>query len=195
MLKQRMVKKLLSPLQKWRTAQVFLLFVISNWTRCLQVTSPSLVMWWLCSGSVGSALFRAKFFFKLCVLLRKQVSISELVLFTILVLLHSMDFSKPVRSASTCYRVQLEPVKSGKAQIVLSWWDIDMDPSGTINCTMAPYWVKPMSAFQVKYWALRYHNQMTFSNYLKFLLGILNSCLVNSIGTLLIFYVLEGDKS
>lgn len=64
-------------------------------------------------------------------------------------LLCSVDFSKPVRSASTYYRVQLEPVKSGKAQIVLSWWDIDMDPSGTINCTMAPYWVKSTSAFQV----------------------------------------------
>uniref|UniRef100_A0A8C3L754 Protein arginine methyltransferase 7 n=1 Tax=Chrysolophus pictus TaxID=9089 RepID=A0A8C3L754_CHRPC len=73
---------------------------------------------------------------------------TELFLFTIMVLLCSVDFSKPVRSASTCYRVQLEPVKSGKAQIVLSWWDIDMDPSGTINCTMAPYWVKPTSAFQ-----------------------------------------------
>lgn len=63
----------------------------------------------------------------------------------------SVDFSKPVQSASTYYRVQLEPVKSGKAQIVLSWWDIDMDPLGTINCTMAPYWVKPTSALQVKY--------------------------------------------
>ncbi|NWR15933.1 ANM7 methyltransferase, partial [Emberiza fucata] len=60
----------------------------------------------------------------------------------------SVDFSKPVQSASTCYRVQLEPVKSGKAQIVLSWWDIDMDPSGMINCSMAPYWVKPTSALQ-----------------------------------------------
>ncbi|NXI15499.1 ANM7 methyltransferase, partial [Irena cyanogastra] len=60
----------------------------------------------------------------------------------------SVDFSKPVQSASTYYRVQLEPVKSGKAQIVLSWWDIDMDPSGMINCTMAPYWVKPTSALQ-----------------------------------------------
>ncbi|XP_009884748.1 PREDICTED: protein arginine N-methyltransferase 7 isoform X3 [Charadrius vociferus] len=71
--------------------------------------------------------------------------------FTILsdvVTMFSVDFSKPVRSASTYYRVQLEPVKSGKAQIVLSWWDIDMDPSGMINCTMAPYWVKSTSAFQ-----------------------------------------------
>lgn len=63
----------------------------------------------------------------------------------------SVAFSKPVQSASTYYRVQLEPVKSGKAQIVLSWWDIDMDPLGMINCTMAPYWVKPASPLQVKY--------------------------------------------
>ncbi|NXS52830.1 ANM7 methyltransferase, partial [Brachypteracias leptosomus] len=59
-----------------------------------------------------------------------------------------VEFSKPVRSASTCYRVPLEPVRSGKAQIVLSWWDLDMDPFGRINCTMAPYWIKPNSAFQ-----------------------------------------------
>lgn len=130
-----------------------------------------------------------------CLASRWEFLNTELFLFTILVLLCSVDFSKPVRSASTCYRVQLEPVKSGKAQIVLSWWDIDMDPSGTINCTMAPYWVKPSSAFQVKYWALRYCHQMNSSNYFKVLLGILNSSLVNCIETLLMFYALEGDKS
>ncbi|NXF03664.1 ANM7 methyltransferase, partial [Smithornis capensis] len=71
--------------------------------------------------------------------------------FTVLsdvVTMFSVDFSKPVQSAPTYYRVQLEPVKSGRAQILLSWWDIAMDPSGTINCTMAPYWVTPTSALQ-----------------------------------------------
>uniref|UniRef100_A0A672TGI3 Protein arginine N-methyltransferase domain-containing protein n=1 Tax=Strigops habroptila TaxID=2489341 RepID=A0A672TGI3_STRHB len=47
------------------------------------------------------------------------------------------------------------------------WWDIEMDPSGTINCTMAPYWVKPTSAFQVKYQAFRYYHQLTVSNYVE----------------------------
>ncbi|KAF3854353.1 hypothetical protein F7725_022408 [Dissostichus mawsoni] len=28
----------------------------------------------------------------------------------------------------------------GRAQVVLSWWDLDMDPSGSIVCTMAPSW-------------------------------------------------------
>uniref|UniRef100_A0A8C9FR89 Protein arginine N-methyltransferase domain-containing protein n=2 Tax=Pavo cristatus TaxID=9049 RepID=A0A8C9FR89_PAVCR len=86
-----------------------------------------------------------------CDIQLNQMPSSDFTILSDVVTMFSVDFSKPVRSASTCYRVQLEPVKSGKAQIVLSWWDIDMDPSGTINCTMAPYWVKPTSAFQVKY--------------------------------------------
>uniref|UniRef100_A0A669QY92 Protein arginine N-methyltransferase n=1 Tax=Phasianus colchicus TaxID=9054 RepID=A0A669QY92_PHACC len=83
-----------------------------------------------------------------CDIQLNQMPSSDFTILSDVVTMFSVDFSKPVRSASTCYRVQLEPVKSGKAQIVLSWWDIDMDPSGTINCTMAPYWVKPTSAFQ-----------------------------------------------
>ncbi|OXB53186.1 hypothetical protein ASZ78_001297 [Callipepla squamata] len=83
-----------------------------------------------------------------CDIQLNQMPSSDFTILSEVVTMFSVDFSKPVRSASTSYRVQLEPVKSGKAQIVLSWWDIDMDPSGTINCTMAPYWVKPTSAFQ-----------------------------------------------
>ncbi|NXY46582.1 ANM7 methyltransferase, partial [Ceuthmochares aereus] len=83
-----------------------------------------------------------------CDIQLNQMPSSDFTVLSDVVTMFSVDFSKPVRSASTCYRVQLEPVKSGKAQIVLSWWDIDMDPSGMINCTMAPYWVKPTSAFQ-----------------------------------------------
>ncbi|XP_061863383.1 protein arginine N-methyltransferase 7 isoform X3 [Colius striatus] len=83
-----------------------------------------------------------------CDIQLNQMPSSDFTILSDVVTMFSVDFSKPVRSASTYYRVQLEPVKSGKAQIVLSWWDIDMDPSGTINCTMAPYWVKSTSAFQ-----------------------------------------------
>ncbi|NXV87645.1 ANM7 methyltransferase, partial [Calonectris borealis] len=83
-----------------------------------------------------------------CDIQLNQMSSSDFTILSDVVTMFSVDFSKPVRSASTYYRVQLEPVKSGKAQIVLSWWDIDMDPSGMINCTMAPYWVKSTSAFQ-----------------------------------------------
>ncbi|NWW70423.1 ANM7 methyltransferase, partial [Climacteris rufus] len=83
-----------------------------------------------------------------CDIQLNQMPSSDFTALSDVVTMFSVDFSKPVQSASTCYRVQLEPVKSGKAQVVLSWWDIDMDPSGTINCTMAPYWVKPTSALQ-----------------------------------------------
>ncbi|NWI38781.1 ANM7 methyltransferase, partial [Picathartes gymnocephalus] len=83
-----------------------------------------------------------------CDIQLNQMPSSDFTTLSDVVTMFSVDFSKPVQSASTYYRVQLEPVRSGKAQIVLSWWDIDMDPSGMINCTMAPYWVKPTSALQ-----------------------------------------------
>ncbi|NXS98615.1 ANM7 methyltransferase, partial [Jacana jacana] len=83
-----------------------------------------------------------------CDIQLNQMPSSDFTILSDVATMFSVDFSKPVRSAPTSYRVQLEPVKSGKAQIVLSWWDIDMDPRGTINCTMAPYWVKSTSAFQ-----------------------------------------------
>ncbi|XP_062442651.1 protein arginine N-methyltransferase 7 isoform X2 [Rhea pennata] len=83
-----------------------------------------------------------------CDIQLNQMPSNDFTVLSDVVTMFSVDFSKPVKSASTYYRVQLQPVKSGKAQIVLSWWDIDMDPSGKINCTMAPYWVKPTSALQ-----------------------------------------------
>uniref|UniRef100_A0A8C5TVJ9 Protein arginine N-methyltransferase n=1 Tax=Malurus cyaneus samueli TaxID=2593467 RepID=A0A8C5TVJ9_9PASS len=83
-----------------------------------------------------------------CDIQLNQVPSSDFTTLSDVVTMFSVDFSKPVQSASTYYRVQLEPVKSGKAQIVLSWWDIDMDPSGMINCTMAPYWALYINPFQ-----------------------------------------------
>uniref|UniRef100_A0A8C1T8E9 Protein arginine N-methyltransferase n=1 Tax=Cyprinus carpio TaxID=7962 RepID=A0A8C1T8E9_CYPCA len=52
----------------------------------------------------------------------------------------SVDFSKPVSSAAQSYTAQFKAQTSGRAQVVLSWWDIDMDPDGNIVCTMAPSW-------------------------------------------------------
>ncbi|KAK2867103.1 hypothetical protein Q8A67_025220 [Cirrhinus molitorella] len=52
----------------------------------------------------------------------------------------SVDFSKPVSSAAQSYTAQFKAQTSGRAQVVLSWWDIDMDPNGDIVCTMAPSW-------------------------------------------------------
>lgn len=51
-----------------------------------------------------------------------------------------VDFSQPVSSASQSYSSQFQVQASGRAQVVLSWWDIDMDPEGSIVCSMAPSW-------------------------------------------------------
>lgn len=56
---------------------------------------------------------------------------------------HSVDFSKPVSSAFQSHSSHFVAQSSGRAQVVLSWWDLDMDPSGSIVCTMAPSWTYP----------------------------------------------------
>ncbi|XP_007429234.1 protein arginine N-methyltransferase 7 [Python bivittatus] len=71
-----------------------------------------------------------------------QVPLHDFVALSEVVTMFSIDFSKPVSRASASYTVKLEPTKSGKAQVVLSWWEIDMNPSGSIKCTLAPYWVQ-----------------------------------------------------
>ena len=53
---------------------------------------------------------------------------------------YSVDFSQPVSSASQSYSSKFQVLASGRAQVVLSWWDIDMDPEGSIVCSMAPSW-------------------------------------------------------
>ncbi|XP_056137721.1 protein arginine N-methyltransferase 7 [Lampris incognitus] len=55
----------------------------------------------------------------------------------------SVDFSKPVSSAHQTHSSHFLAQFSGQAQVVLSWWDIDMDPSGSIVCSMAPNWTYP----------------------------------------------------
>ncbi|KAI1890068.1 hypothetical protein AGOR_G00169410 [Albula goreensis] len=55
----------------------------------------------------------------------------------------SVDFSRPVSSSSKSHSCRFEACDSGQAQVVLSWWDIDMDPEGTIVCSMAPSWTYP----------------------------------------------------
>ncbi|KAG7281546.1 hypothetical protein CRUP_007580, partial [Coryphaenoides rupestris] len=55
----------------------------------------------------------------------------------------SVDFSKPVSSTPQFHTTRFPARASGKAQVVLSWWDIDMDPQGSIVCTMAPSWTYP----------------------------------------------------
>uniref|UniRef100_A0A8C9XE15 Protein arginine N-methyltransferase n=1 Tax=Sander lucioperca TaxID=283035 RepID=A0A8C9XE15_SANLU len=60
----------------------------------------------------------------------------------------SVDFSKPVSSAFQSHSSQFVAQSGGRAQVVLSWWDLDMDPSGSIVCTMAPSWTYPHGVFQ-----------------------------------------------
>ncbi|XP_053127167.1 protein arginine N-methyltransferase 7 isoform X2 [Hemicordylus capensis] len=74
-----------------------------------------------------------------------QVPFGDFTALSKVVAVFRIDFSKPVSRASGHHTVQLEPIRSGRAQVVLSWWDIDMDPSGSIKCTMAPYWVQTAS--------------------------------------------------
>ncbi|XP_043350985.1 protein arginine N-methyltransferase 7 isoform X4 [Dermochelys coriacea] len=74
-----------------------------------------------------------------------QVPRSDFTILSDVVTMFSVDFSKQVNSSSTHYTAKLESIKSGMAQVILSWWDVDMDPSGMIKCTMAPYWVQPTS--------------------------------------------------
>ncbi|XP_063168825.1 protein arginine N-methyltransferase 7 isoform X2 [Candoia aspera] len=71
-----------------------------------------------------------------------QVPLHDFVTLSEVVTMFSIDLSKPVSRTSVSHTVKLEPIKSGKAQVVLSWWDIDMDPAGSIKCTLAPYWVQ-----------------------------------------------------
>uniref|UniRef100_A0A671WSQ9 Protein arginine N-methyltransferase n=1 Tax=Sparus aurata TaxID=8175 RepID=A0A671WSQ9_SPAAU len=64
----------------------------------------------------------------------------------------SVDFSKPVSSVFKSHSSQFVAQSGGRAQVVLSWWDIDMDPSGSIVCTMAPSWTYPQSKMWRDHW-------------------------------------------
>ncbi|XP_040018878.2 protein arginine N-methyltransferase 7 [Gasterosteus aculeatus] len=55
----------------------------------------------------------------------------------------SVDFSKPVSSAPQSHTSRFVARCGGRAQVVLSWWDLDMDPGGSVVCSMAPSWTYP----------------------------------------------------
>uniref|UniRef100_A0A8C0SBU8 Protein arginine N-methyltransferase n=1 Tax=Canis lupus familiaris TaxID=9615 RepID=A0A8C0SBU8_CANLF len=69
-----------------------------------------------------------------------QVSSTDFTVLSDVLPMFSVDFSKQVSSSAACHSRQFEPLASGRAQVVLSWWDIEMDPEGKIKCTMAPFW-------------------------------------------------------
>eukprot|EP00061_Rhincodon_typus_P017878 g46789.t1 len=72
-----------------------------------------------------------------------QVNRNHFTTLTEVIEIFRVDFSKAVSSLPARHTVQAKATTSGQAQVVLSWWDIDMDPEGSIKCTMAPYWVHP----------------------------------------------------
>ncbi|XP_040298832.1 protein arginine N-methyltransferase 7 isoform X3 [Herpailurus yagouaroundi] len=69
-----------------------------------------------------------------------QVSSADFTVLSDVLPMFSVDFSKQVSSSAACHSRQFEPLASGRAQVVLSWWDIEMDPEGKIKCSMAPFW-------------------------------------------------------
>ncbi|XP_045299230.1 protein arginine N-methyltransferase 7 isoform X11 [Leopardus geoffroyi] len=69
-----------------------------------------------------------------------QVSSADFTVLSDVLPMFSVDFSKQVSSSAACHSRQFEPLASGQAQVVLSWWDIEMDPEGKIKCSMAPFW-------------------------------------------------------
>ncbi|ELW50360.1 Protein arginine N-methyltransferase 7 [Tupaia chinensis] len=75
-----------------------------------------------------------------CDIQLNQVSPSDFTVLSDVLPMFSVDFSKQVSSSAACHGRPFEPVASGQAQVVLSWWDIEMDPEGKIRCTMAPFW-------------------------------------------------------
>lgn len=75
-----------------------------------------------------------------CDIQLNQVSPADFTILSDVLPMFSVDFSKQVSSSAACHSRQFEPLVSGRAQVVLSWWDIEMDPEGKIKCTMAPFW-------------------------------------------------------
>ncbi|KAL1784241.1 arginine N-methyltransferase 7 [Sigmodon hispidus] len=71
-----------------------------------------------------------------------QMSSADFTVLSDVLPMFSVDFSKQVSSSAACHSRQFSPLASGQAQVVLSWWDIEMDPEGKIRCTMAPFWAQ-----------------------------------------------------
>ncbi|XP_072242669.1 protein arginine N-methyltransferase 7 [Leuresthes tenuis] len=78
-----------------------------------------------------------------CDIQLSQVSPASFTALSPLCTMFSVDFSKPVSSALQSHSSQFVAQSGGRAQVVLSWWDLDMDPGGSIVCSMAPSWTYP----------------------------------------------------
>ncbi|XP_069757268.1 protein arginine N-methyltransferase 7 isoform X2 [Narcine bancroftii] len=72
-----------------------------------------------------------------------QVNRNHFTALTMVTKMFSVDFSKAVSSSPAQHTVQVQATGSGQAHVLISWWDMEMDPEGSIRCTMAPYWAHP----------------------------------------------------
>ncbi|XP_072135494.1 protein arginine N-methyltransferase 7 isoform X1 [Mobula birostris] len=72
-----------------------------------------------------------------------QVNMNHFTPLTEVAEVFRVDFSKAVSSSPAQHTVEVQATGSGQAHVVLSWWDVEMDPEGSIRCTMAPYWAHP----------------------------------------------------
>ncbi|XP_018421871.1 PREDICTED: protein arginine N-methyltransferase 7 [Nanorana parkeri] len=70
-----------------------------------------------------------------------QLSTDDFNTLSDIMVIFRVDFSQQVSSTTVSHPVNFTSNANGEAQVVLSWWDIDMDPEGTINCTMKPGWL------------------------------------------------------
>lgn len=125
--------------------------VTSSWARCLLPASPRWVPSAPCSRKKGDTCSYAS------AVIHIPLWLSSFPF--------SVDFSKPVSSAFQAHSSQFVAQSSGRAQVVLSWWDLDMDPSGSIVCTMAPSWTyqEPKMA-PVSHWPLLVFKQPVASD-------------------------------
>ncbi|KAM4017805.1 protein arginine N-methyltransferase 7 isoform 2-T5 [Anomaloglossus baeobatrachus] len=72
-----------------------------------------------------------------------QLSPSDFRPLSDILVVFRLDFSKQISSSAVSHIVSFTPLADGTAQVVLSWWDIDMDPEATITCSMKPGWLYP----------------------------------------------------
>uniref|UniRef100_A0A1A7X107 Protein arginine N-methyltransferase n=2 Tax=Iconisemion striatum TaxID=60296 RepID=A0A1A7X107_9TELE len=79
-----------------------------------------------------------------CDIQLSQVSPTSFTPLSPLCTMFSLDFSKLVSSAPQFHSSRFTAQSGGRAQVILSWWDLHMDPSGTIVCSMAPSWTYPL---------------------------------------------------
>ncbi|XP_069822009.1 protein arginine N-methyltransferase 7 isoform X2 [Dendropsophus ebraccatus] len=72
-----------------------------------------------------------------------QVKLEDFRPLSDILVVFRVDFSKQISSSPVSHIVNFTSLANGAAQVVLSWWDIDMDPEATINCSMKPSWLYP----------------------------------------------------